>query len=130
MCFHVNEPGFIVETTTSSMIVVLPRDADTPPRAWFALASPCASVYVPAFPPHGVPAALASAATWQRFATLRDRVETDPATLGEIRAVLGPVETDLWERADAIAATDAASRAHFVTEEWDRVEAALVRLGV
>ena len=44
--------------------------------------------------------------------------------------MLGPIETELWERADAIAAADATSRAHFVTEAWDLVDAALVRLGI
>ena len=130
VCFHVNEPGFIVETTTSSMIAELPRDRDAPPRAWFALGSPCASVYIPAFPPEEVPSALASVATWRRFAMLRDRAEADPTALGEIRAVLGPAETQLWGHADAIAATDAESRTRLVAKEWEIVDAALVRLGV
>jgi secernin len=130
VCFHVNEPGFIVETTTSSMIAELPRDTEMPARAWFALGSPCASVYVPAFPPDRVPPALASIATWRRFAALRDQVEDDPLALGEIRAVLGPIETELWEHADAIAASDAVSEGRLVAEEWELIDAALVQLGV
>jgi secernin len=117
VCFHVDEPGFIVETTTSSMIAELPADPATPVRAWVALGTPCTSVYVPVVPPDRVPAALADPATWHRFAALRDRVEADPGQLVAIRAVLGPLEADLWQRADP-------------TDAWPDVDAALQRLGV
>jgi secernin len=129
VCFHVNEPGFIVETTTSSMIAELPASPDDPLRAWIALGTPCASVYVPVFPPGAVPAALGQPSTWARFAALRDRVETDAAELPAIRAVLGPVETELWQRADADA-TDAPAHDACMLEAWRVVDAALVRLGV
>ena len=51
--------------------------------------------------------------------------------LREIRAVLGPVESDLWEEADAAheSATAAALRA-FATQSFAPVDAALARLGV
>jgi len=127
VCFHVNEPGFIVETTTSSMIAALPTGA-APLRAWVALGTPCAGIYVPVFPPDVVPPALAHPATWSRFAALRDRVEETPAALAGVRAVLGPLETELWQRADA-AAADPATQLTCVTEAWRAVDAALVRLG-
>jgi len=128
VCFHVDVPGLVVETTTSSMIAELPTDPGAPVRAWFALGTPCTSVYLPAFPPAVAPA-LADPATWRRFAALRDRVEADGAELAEVRSVLGPLEADLWERADADA-PDVAAHALSVTEGWAAVDAALTRLGV
>ncbi|MCZ7525702.1 MAG: hypothetical protein M5U14_04520 [Acidimicrobiia bacterium] len=115
--------------TTSSMVAELPEDPGAPLRAWVALGSPCTSVFVPVFPPEHVPAALAEPATWHRFATLRDRVEAEPGALTGVRAVLGPVETDLWEEADA-AAADASDREAFAARAWDAVDTALRRLGV
>jgi secernin len=129
VCFHVDAPGLVVETTTSSMIAELPVDDTAVPRAWFALGTPCTSIYVPAFPPSHVAAQLADAATWHRFAALRDRVEADGAELAEVRAVLGPLEADLWERAD-VDAPDRACHEPSVTETWAAVDAALHRLGV
>jgi secernin len=129
VCFHVDEPGFIVETTTSSMIAELPTDADAPVRAWVALGTPCASMYVPVFPPRSVPSELASPATWARFAALRDRVEEDTAELAAIRSVLGPLETELWQRADADAGDPSAHDA-CIADAWCAVDAALLRLGV
>jgi secernin len=129
VCFHVDEPGFVVETTTSSMIAELPEDPDRPARAWFALGTPCTSIYAPAFPPDAVAAELGDPATWHRFAALRDRVEADGAQLAEVRAVLGPLEADLWDRAD-VDALDPATRALSVAEAWRAVDAALTRLGV
>ena len=129
VCYHVNEPGLIVETTTSSMIAELPADPDVATRAWIALGTPCSSIYIPVFPPHAVPAALAEPTTWERFAALRDRVEHEPHALGDVRAVLGPLETELWGRADAAAPLPRTHEA-FVDESWRAVDAALVRLGV
>jgi secernin len=129
VCFHVDAPGLVVETTTSSMIAELPVDPHAPARAWFALGTPCASLYVPAFPPEHVAPALADPATWQRFAALRDRVESDGAQLAEVRGVLGPLEADLWARADGDA-RDVVTCALSVVEAWTAVEAALARLGV
>jgi secernin len=129
VCFHVDAPGLVVETTTSSMVAELPADPDDPIRAWFALGTPCTSIYVPAFPPRHVAPALAEPATWHRFAALRDRVEADGAELAEVREVLGPLEADLWARADADA-RDIATCALSVTEGWTAVDAALTRLGV
>jgi secernin len=128
VCFHVDEPGFIVETTTSSIIAELPAEESAVTRAWVALGSPCSSIYVPVFPPHAVPAALAEPATWSRFARLRDRVERDAQELAPVRAVLGPLEAELWERADEVAPA-AASHAAFVDEAWCAVDRALARLG-
>jgi secernin len=111
VCWHVRE----VMSTTAAMIAELPTDPATPAGAWFALGSPCASIFVPASPPADVPNALSDAGTWQRFAALRDRVEADGDALVDVRAVLGPVEADLW--------------AH-PRDPWPRVHDALVRLGV
>ena len=55
VCMHLRD----YQATTASMVAELPADPDAPIRAWVALGSPCASVYVPVFPPLGVPAELA-----------------------------------------------------------------------
>jgi hypothetical protein len=47
-----------------------------------------------------------------------------------VRAVLGPVETRLWEQADVVAGDVLERRAAFVAEAWRAVDAALVQLGV
>src|SRR5262249_50980372 len=88
--------------TTASMIADL-RDDGAPLRTWICLGNPCVSVYVPCFPP-AVPVELASEATWHRFTRVRDRVEAHPDELEAIRAVLAPVEHDLWAAADTAAA--------------------------
>lgn len=129
VCMHVR--GY--QVTNASMVTELPEDPDALLRAWVALGSPCASVYVPVFPPLGVPPELADRASWARFARLRDRVEADdPAgaeALAEIRAALAPVEADLWDEADAIAASaDPARAAEFAAGAWRRVEPCLARL--
>ena len=77
------------------------------------------------------PAELASAETWARFAALRDRVEADPDALAPTRAVLAPVEEDLWHSADDAYATGSPARLErAVASSWAPVDAALTRLGV
>ena len=130
VCFHVNEPGFVVETTTSSMIAELPAEREAPLRAWVALGSPCASVYVPVFPPAAVPLELASPTTWSRFAALRDRVEDDPAELaGRPRGARSTrdraVAARRRRRRRSFDARRVLSRTH-----GRAVDAALVRLGI
>jgi hypothetical protein len=115
------------QNTTSSMIAELPADPEAPLRAWVAPGSPCVSVYVPVFP-LAVPAALGEPQTWERLAALRDRVERDPDALAEIRAVFGPLESELWAEADDVAERCDSHRA-FVEGAWDRVEEALGRMG-
>ncbi|HEX6311333.1 MAG TPA: hypothetical protein VF152_06870, partial [Acidimicrobiia bacterium] len=126
VCMHIRD----YQATTASIVAELPRDG-APLRAWVALGSPCASVYVPAFPPTGLTPQLAEPATWSRFARLRDRVEGEdgPDELAQIRAVLAPVEAELWEAADEIAG-DPARQPAFSGSAWVRVEAALETLGV
>jgi secernin len=124
VCWHIRT----VQSTTAAMVAELPASDAEPLRAWFALGSPCASVFVPAFPPD-VPEALAKPDTWARFAHLRDRVEADGASLREVRSVLGPVETELWAQADA-ASRDPVQRSSFAHRAWDSIDEALVRLGV
>jgi secernin len=115
VCWHLR--GIL--STTASIVAELPADPGTAMRVWAALGSPCASVYVPIeVTPDGAPAAMGDPATWARFAALRDRVEDDPSALEAVRAVLGPVEAELW--ADRGPAGD----------PWPTVDAALARLGV
>lgn len=125
VCMHVR--GY--QVTNASIVAELPAERDAPERAWVALGSPCASVYVPVFPPAGVPSELADPDTWRRFARLRDRVERDGDELGEVRDVLAPLEGELWAEADD-AGADAERRARFVAISWPQVDAALVKLGV
>jgi secernin len=125
VCMHVR--GY--QVTNASIVAELPAERDAPERAWVALGSPCASVYVPVFPPAGVPPELGDPDTWARFAGLRDRVERDGDQLGEIREVLAPLEAELWAAADD-ACADAERRARFVASAWPQVDTALVKLGV
>ena len=125
VCMHLRA----YQATTASIVADLPTDPDAPLRAWVALGSPCASVYVPAFPPFGVPAELGRTDTWRRFARLRDRVEADPAALATIRERFAPVEAALWARADEVVARrEPAALDEFVAGAWAPVERALVAL--
>jgi hypothetical protein len=81
------------------------------------------------FPPALVPRELGEAETWARFARLRDRVERDSDALVEVRAVLAPIEAELWADADD-ASAEPVRRAEFVADVWARVESSLVKLGV
>jgi len=49
VCMHLRD----YQATTASMVAELPTDPDAILRAWVAIGSPCASVYVPVFPPFG-----------------------------------------------------------------------------
>jgi secernin len=124
VCMHL--PA--VQATTASFVVSL--SADAPIRAWACLGSPCASVYVPFFPPL-VPTTLSDPRQWERFARLRDRVEADPGALATVREILAPVEHDLWAAADtaATAGSDHAL-ATFTAGASRPVDAALTALGV
>ncbi|HEY3096548.1 MAG TPA: hypothetical protein VGK05_06890 [Acidimicrobiia bacterium] len=125
VCMHVRD----YQATNASMVTELPADAGAPVRAWVALGSPCASVYVPVLPPAGVPSELGDPDTWARFARLRERVERNADELGEIRGVLGPIETELWAESDD-ASADPDRRARLSAGGWSRVDAGLVKLGV
>lgn len=127
VCMHLR--GY--QASAASMVAELPRDPDEVLRAWIALGSPCASVYVPVFPPAGMHAELSDPASWARFARLRDRVEGENGAheLATIRSVLAPAELELWEEAEA-AAGNRARRERFVRSAWVGIEAALSKLGV
>jgi len=127
VCMHLRD----YQATTASMVAELPADPDATLRAWVALGSPCASVYLPVFPPFGVPSELGTPSTWMRFAALRDRVEAAPEALEPTRARLADVEAELWERADAAAASNwTVALDEFVATAWMPVEAALQALDV
>lgn len=106
VCMHVR--GRYV--TAASMIAELPESIGdgAPLRAWVAPGSPCASVFVPAFPrsvagpPPFVPRALSSEALWQAADAVRRHVERDPDSLAEVRSTLDPVEDELWAEADEV----------------------------
>ena len=87
-------------------------------RAWVALGSPCASVYVPVFPPLGVPAELGERRRRgrgsPRCATGSRPTRTRSPT---VRARLAGVEAELWERADAAVATSRSRRARRVPRD-------------
>ena len=106
VCMH--GPGRSV--TAASLIALLPADlaGGAPLRTYVALGSPCVSVYVPAFPrtasgpPPFITFELSSEAMWRAADALRARVEADPAAAPAIRAVLDPVEEELWSEADEV----------------------------
>jgi dipeptidase len=125
VCMHRPESH---SQTTASMIAELRPSA--PPRAWMSLGNPCMSVYVPCFPPAVAPE-LADAEQWRRFARLRDRVEEEPAQLANVRALLAPVEAELWAEADAAYVSGDRSRLDaFARTAFALIDAALHRLGV
>jgi len=125
VCMHLRN----YQATAAAMICDLPVDADEPLRAWVAPGSPCVSVFVPVFPPDIAPAALAEPSTWTRLLALRERVERDEDELGAVRAVLAPLEADLWAEADTVGADPDARRA-FVERAWARVDDGLHSLAV
>jgi len=103
VCMHVRD----FEATTASMVAELVEAGEGPGRAWVALGSPCASVFVPVLlpgvgQPGAVAPALGSDSLWRRFAALGRAVESDPAALGALRSVLGPLEASLWDEAEAL----------------------------
>ena len=106
VCMHVRDRY----VTAASMIAELPEaGADGAPlRVWIAPGSPCASVYVPAFPrsaggaPPFVPFELSSEELWQAADAVRRGVEDDPDALVEVRSMLDPVEDELWAEADDV----------------------------
>ena len=115
------------------MVAELPaRHRVADPRAGSRSAAPASSVYVPVFPsePSRRPSSRA-AATWARFAALRDRVEADPDALAAARSVLATVEAELWDSADDAYATGSRARLErVVASSWAPVDAALASLGV
>ena len=124
VCMHAGG----LQATTAAIVVDL--RTDEPVRAWGCLGSPCASVFVPFFPP-ALPTALKDPAQWQRFSRLRDRVEAEPDALAAVRRVLAPVEDELWADADACFATgEPAALESFASAASPRVDAALEALGV
>lgn len=119
VCMHVAD----VEVTAASMVAELRVGGGGRGRAWAALGSPCASVYVPLLlpgtsgrgrhpEPAAVPGALGDAGVARRFAALGRAAARTPGALGRIRSVLGPLEAALWDEAEGIGA-DAARWAAF-----------------
>ena len=129
LCMHVRA----FEATTASMVAELPTEDASGGRAWVALGSPCASVYVPVLVsspvggPAAVPGALGEVALWRRFAALGDAVERRPDALAAVRAVLGPIEAALWDEADTLGVDVARWRA-FASRAMAPVVAGLERL--
>ncbi len=106
VCMHVR--GLCV--TAASMIAELAPGVEdgAPLRVYVAAGSPCASIFVPAFPrtvagpPPFVPVELSGEELWRAADSLRQRVEADPDALPAVRATLKPVEDELWAEADDV----------------------------
>ena len=89
VCMHVRG----LSVTAASMIAELPAGIGdgAPLRVYVAAGSPCASIYVPAFPrtvagpPPFVPLELSSEELWHAADALRQRVEADPDALPAVR---------------------------------------------
>jgi secernin len=96
--------------TAASMIAELaPGLAEGAPlRVFVAAGSPCASIYVPAFPrtaagpPPFVPLELSAEELWHAADALRQLAEADPDALPVLRGTLKPVEDELWAEADDV----------------------------
>jgi hypothetical protein len=99
-----------VSVTAASMIAELPDALDdgAPLRVYVAAGTPCASVYIPTFPrsakgpPPFVPVEISGEELWRAADTLRQQVESDPDALASVRAVLQPVEDEIWFEADEV----------------------------
>ena len=108
VCMHVRQ----LCVTAASMIAELPAALDdgAPLRVHVAAGSPCASIFVPAFPrtangpPPYVPLELSGEELWLAADAVRQRAErvADPDALAEVRSVLQPVEDELWAEADDV----------------------------
>ena len=107
VCMHVRD----LCVTAASMIAELPPGAGRRRARCgrdVAAGSPCVSVYVPGFPrtatgpPPFVPVELSGEELWHAADAVRRRVEDHPDALDEVRAVLQPVEDELWAEADAV----------------------------
>ena len=122
ICMHVRG----LSATAASMIADLPAAlADGAPlRVYVAAGSPCASIYVPAFPrtvagpPPFVPLELSGEELWHAADELRQLVEADPAALPALRETLTPIEDELWAEADDVA--DSPARWADVGASWGR----------
>ncbi|MBK5288920.1 MAG: C69 family dipeptidase [Acidimicrobiia bacterium] len=126
VCMHVRG----IQATTAAMVVAVDRHSPESVRAWFALGSPCASIYVPTFPRVALPPMLSDPTMWHRFAALRDRVEREDGVLSEVRDRFAPVEDALWVEAGRIESDDVAGQAAFINSVASRVEPALAQLGI
>jgi len=106
VCMHVRG----LSVTAASMIAELPLGIEdgAPLRTHVAPGSPCASIYVPAFPstaagpPPFIPLELSSEDLWHAADAVRQRVEDDPGALPAVREALQPVEDELWAEADDV----------------------------
>ena len=106
VCMHVRG----LSVTAASMVAVLPRHLPdgAPVVTYVAAGSPCVSIYVPAFPstvagpPPFVPFEISGEAMWRAADALRQQVEDAPQGIDDIRAVLSPVEDELWQEADDV----------------------------
>jgi secernin len=122
VCMHVPNRS----VTTASCIAILPAaiDQGAPVRTYVALGSPCASIFIPAFPrtvhgpPPFVPFALSSEPLWRAADAVRQRVDSDPQAVGAVRAVLDPVEDALWAEADVVC--ERPDRWAEIGREWGR----------
>jgi hypothetical protein len=124
VCAHI--PG--IQATTASMVCALPPGGE-PARVWACLGSPCCGLYLP-LRAGAVPPFLSDPAQWHRTTRLRDRVDIDGDALAEIRAVLDPVEAELWAEADTLAEAGHDAWAAFADAAGARAAEALTRLGV
>ena len=129
VCMHVRG----LEVTAASMVAELRPPGAGPGRAWVALGSPCASLYLPMLLPASgaglpdggaVPGAVGDAALARRFAALGRAVEAAPQHLRDVRAVFGPVEAALWDEADELG-THGTRWAAFASGLSSRVRAAV-----
>jgi secernin len=122
VCMHAPD----LSVTTASLIAVLPTDIGegAPVRTYVALGSPCASIFIPAFPrtAHGpppfIPFELSSEALWRAADAVRRRVDAEPNAIAAVRARLAPVEDALWAEADEVG--ERPDRRSEIGRDWGR----------
>ncbi|MEZ5380730.1 MAG: hypothetical protein R2754_02920 [Microthrixaceae bacterium] len=94
VCMHVR--GY--QRTTASLVSWLPADRSERPLTVAAVGPPCCSVFVPCGAAW-VPDVLGDATAWHTASAIADAVEAAPEALVEVRAVLDPVEDQIWDEA-------------------------------
>jgi len=124
VCLHI--PGY--QGTTAAMVCSIPADGASI-RMWACLGSPCCGVYVP-FVFGEVPPVLSDLGVVGRFVRLRDLVEADHGLLVEVRRVLDPIESELWERAASVAEGSSSDWSTLAELSRCRLDDALRVLGV
>jgi secernin len=91
VCMHVKD----FQLTQASMVCYLPKAPHLNPKAFFALANPCSSIFLPAMVPKFVPRVLSERETWRTFYTISRLTEQNDQAYYEVTSRLNALEATL-----------------------------------